>query len=293
MLSTLPQTHPGHEHTTDQAVRWCHCFPRPPRWSLPNHHPWKEDREILQRQRTGSGAVLSGGRKMKKQPQGAASGRSWSLWSIREGRKAPANAEVTLLQGPLNQGTGRSLGEGEPNRRERTGSAGSTRAGGPGPAGEQEAPSKGGGGRNSALKPASCWDMGAPERQAGSGLASSGRPRAPRGRGRRNQCFTKADTEAEPGGKTMRKPGVDWAIRTLQALPRSAVLNRGSVPQVHWGMPWDMGRKWQSSYLYLLFKFSSFFEYILYILNEHTSLIENIYITDWLVHHPHVCMLRS
>ena len=44
------------------------------------------------------------------------------------------------------------------------------RAGGPGPAGEQEAPSKGGGGRNSALQPTSCH--GGPERQAGSGLAS-------------------------------------------------------------------------------------------------------------------------
>ena len=35
-----------------------------------------------------------------------------------------------------------------------------------------------------------------------------------------------------------------------------------------------------------------FLEYILYILNKHTSWIENISTTDWLVHHPQICMSR-
>lgn len=164
------------------------------------------------------------------------------------GKMAPVNAEVNTAEplGPLNQRMGRSFREGETNRWEWTGSVVRMWAGGPGPAEEEDARSKGGGERNDGLKQTSCWDGEDPEVQAGSGLASPGQPRVPvlsEGGEEKEPVFHKGWYRGWAGWEDNVKAWRGLSVRTLQALPRSAVLNRGNVAQVHWGDALGYGEK--------------------------------------------------
>lgn len=81
-------------------------------------------------------------------------------------------------------------------------------------------------------------------------------------------------------GRRHESPAVDRSVRTLWSLLRSVVLNAGCVTRVRRGDALGCGEKISEFLLVLTFKILTFFESILCILNEHSRLIENMYIID-------------